>query len=555
METAEKLEFCVEIYLHEHSLSRAHQQYVKQYLRELLDDLRIQVSLNTVFISSENSQESYMPLDIKLNDVKVRTPSRHWFRDSEKNNLVAILCEALFLSRKLLITEEYAEYLHHIWFHGNTNSQKNKINKDQLKQVLKRCTQLGLNMDVAKRVAEQWAVYTNNTEGEVSESIEVDRYALESLLATEVLDHITVYLSKQLYETVVLSSIQTDESLDDTILIMRERLSYELGVHFPTVEFRLSADLPNPYFQVQLNQIKGPLRKGLKSGESFMDATREQLKPFETEEDIGRAAVNPDDGSKSVIVANIDYAKRLEKLEFERWNTKEYLILSLAAELRKQAPEYLSTAQVETILADLNRTHPKLVFKALERFPLHLISDVLQNLVREKVSIRNMWMIFETLLAAQSATESGFEKKFPISLLHARIYPAVGTDTQNIQRSAKHLSEACRIALRSSITFTSTRGRNTISAWLLSKDIEHRIQASNQKPMEEREKVALLTAIDRQVTSFFQSSETTLPVILTTMSVRPLLREIIAIEFYYINVLSYNELDFGVDIKPISCIK
>ncbi|MBT9315415.1 FHIPEP family type III secretion protein [Leptothoe spongobia] len=551
--TVKKPKFHVEFCLGESSLSSMQQEEVKQYLRRLLGDLGIQVSLEIVFTSSDNLLENHISPGIIVNGIKGRIPSKNWFKGSEINNLISRLCEAIFLNRILLVTDEYADHLYCKWFLDNANSQLGaSINKKQLKKLLERCTQLGLNMDIAKRVAEQWALYIEDIDGEDAENIEDDRYILESLLAAETPHQITVDVSSKLYETVFLSlnfQLKTNSSLDDKILLMRETLFYELGIQFPTVKFRLSTDLPNHYFQIWLHQIRGPLREGLAPDEVFVNIPHEQLKLLKIK---GREAINPNDGSKSIIISTTD-AEKLKELIFTRWNTEEHLFLTLAAELRTQASEYLSIAKVETILSSLNRSYPALVFKVLERFSLCTIIDVLQNLVKEKVSIRNMWTILETLLEVQSIAKEDFEKKIPISLLQARICPAVGTDTKLF--SAKNCSEACRITLGSSITFAVTRGTKAISVWLLSKDIEHRVQYSNQAPMEEQEKIALLTEIDNQVSSFYQSTATTLPVILTKMSVRLLLREIIALEFPYINVLSYNELDPGVNIKPVACIK
>lgn len=69
----------------------------------------------------------------------------------------------------------------------------------------------------------------------------------------------------------------------------------------------------------------------------------------------------------------------------------------LAEVVRQNADELLGRQEVQRLLDALSKQHPKAVEEAMQAVNLGIIQKVLQNLVREKVSIRDLLTIIETL--------------------------------------------------------------------------------------------------------------------------------------------------------------
>lgn len=66
--------------------------------------------------------------------------------------------------------------------------------------------------------------------------------------------------------------------------------------------------------------------------------------------------------------------------------------------IRENAPELLGRQEVQQLLDNLSKTHPKAVEELVpSHMPLGIVQKVLQNLLRERVSIRDLLSIVETL--------------------------------------------------------------------------------------------------------------------------------------------------------------
>ena len=287
------------------------------------------------------------------------------------------------------------------------------------------------------------------------------------------------------------------------------------------------------------------MRYGLAKNEVLVNDTVDRLALLNIH---GREATNPANGNECAIIGEID-AKLAEQAGLTIWNAAGYVILTLSTELRHHAMEYLSVTQVETMLRNLDKAYPLPVFNIYERYSLRTVSDVLRNLVREGVSVRDLRTILEAMLEVHDVIKENFRENILLPTLHTQICPPVGTD-HNL--SSRHLSEAARIALRAQITHAATDGGNTIVAYLLSQDMENRIMRANSEPLSDQEIIALFSSFYHELSRL--SSSTTESVILVTAPTRPVLKDLLEFEFPYLKVLSYQELEPSVNIQPIARI-
>ena len=93
-----------------------------------------------------------------------------------------------------------------------------------------------------------------------------------------------------------------------------------------------------------------------------------------------------------------------------------FLAARLGSTLRRQAAQFLGIQEVNSLMTRMGREYPDLVKEVLRVIPLQKVADVLRRLVEEQVSVRNLRDVFESL------ADAGQREKDPASLAeYARI--------------------------------------------------------------------------------------------------------------------------------------
>ena len=216
---------------------------------------------------------------------------------------------------------------------------------------------------------------------------------------------------------------------------------------------------------------------------------------------------------------------------FRMWDISEYLILHLSYVLRKHSHEFLGLQEVQTLLNELERTHPALVKELVPKVITVLqLSEIFQRLVQEEVAIRDLKNIFSTL--AQWA---------------------------EIERNTLMLTEHIRAGLRRYITHKYAGHGNTLAVYLLDTMIEDMIkdairttEKGNYLALDPEVTQSLIEAVGKEIASHPFPPGAKPPVILTTHEVRRYFRKIVELEFPQLSVLSYQELNENLRIQPIA---
>ena len=166
--------------------------------------------------------------------------------------------------------------------------------------------------------------------------------------------------------------------------------------------------------------------------------------------------------------------------------------------IKRYAYELLGRQEVQNLLDNLKKSYPKLVEDLVpDPLNLGLVMRVLQNLLREDVSIRDLRTILETLAD----------------------YAAPGADPD-------YLTEHVRSALARSISGKYAQADDVLAVMTLDRKIEEGIQQSLQKTdsgigylaMEPRQAQAILDALSGQLQQF---SGGMTPVLLCSPTIRP----------------------------------
>jgi type III secretion protein V len=315
--------------------------------------------------------------------------------------------------------------------------------------------------------------------------------------------------------------------INELIPLLRHGLYYELGVNFPGIQVRgQTVDMDAEAYVININEV--PVARGkIMQGAILVGEPLEQLQLFNIE---GKETIHPIDGSVVTWVSEA-YKDVCVQAGFRMWDVAEYLILHLSYVLRKHAHEFLGLQEIQTLLTELEKTHPALVKELVPKVITVLqLSEIFQRLVQEEIAIRDLKNVFSTL--AQWA---------------------------EVERNTLVLTEHIRSGLKRYITHKYAGHGNSLAVYLLAPQIEDMIREAirttekgNYLALDPEVTQELIEAVGKEIASHPFPPGAKPPVILTTAEVRRYFRKIIELEFPQLSVLSYQELSENLRIQPIA---
>lgn len=315
--------------------------------------------------------------------------------------------------------------------------------------------------------------------------------------------------------------------INELVPLLRHGLYYELGVNFPGIQVRgQTIDMEPEAYVININEV--PVARGrIMQGCILLGEPLEQLQLFNIE---GKETIHPIDGSIVTWVSE-KYKDVAVQAGFRMWDVAEYLILHLSYVLRKHAHEFLGLQEVQTLLNELEKSHPALVKELVPKVITVLqLSEIFQRLVQEEVAIRDLKNIFSTL--AQWA---------------------------EVERNTLTLVEHIRAGLKRYVTYKYAGHGNTLAVYLLDPQIEDMVRDAirttdkgNYLALEPDVTQEIIESVGKEIASHPFPPGAKPPVILTTAEIRRYFRKIIELEFPQLSVLSYQELAENLRIQPIS---
>ena len=173
---------------------------------------------------------------------------------------------------------------------------------------------------------------------------------------------------------------------------------------------------------------------------------------------------------------------------------------------------------------------PDLVKESTRVLPIQKIAEILQRLVSEDISVRNLRAILESLI------EWGQKEKDSVLL-----------------------TEYVRATLKRHISHKYSSGQNVLPAYLLAPSIEDQVRgairqtsAGSYLSLDPAVSKKLVENIKKAVGDIGASGQR--PVLLTSMDIRRYLRKMIEQDLYDLPVLSYQELTQEINIQPLARI-
>ncbi|EHF4936919.1 EscV/YscV/HrcV family type III secretion system export apparatus protein [Enterobacter hormaechei] len=207
-------------------------------------------------------------------------------------------------------------------------------------------------------------------------------------------------------------------------------------------------------------------------------------------------------------------------------NASECVVAFLESGIKYHAKEFLGIQESKSLMDGMETSYPELVKEVQRQLPVGKIADVLQRLVEENVSVRDLRTIFETLVVWAA------KEKDPVVL-----------------------TEYVRTGLRRHLLGKYCTN-NTLHAWLVGDSIESEIRDSIRQTS-----VGSYSSLEPgRVSEILQQIQANLGpgqsgVLLTAIDVRRYLRKMIEKHMYDVNVLSFQEIGDSVSVNIMGNIE
>ncbi len=315
------------------------------------------------------------------------------------------------------------------------------------------------------------------------------------------------------------------DTLNDELLKIRRALYFDLGVPFPGIQLRFNEALPAESYNILLSEVpvsQGRLRPGyLLVRESAQNLDTLQI-PYETDRKFLPHI--------PTLWAADSLRDTLGRSGIPFMDASQILTYHLAFILKKYSADFIGIQETRFLLGAMEARFPDLVKESTRVLPIQKIAEILQRLVSEDISVRNLRAILESLI------EWGQKEKDSVLL-----------------------TEYVRATLKRHISHKYSSGQNVLPAYLLAPSIEDQVRgairqtsAGSYLSLDPAVSKKLVENIKKAVGDIGASGQR--PVLLTSMDIRRYLRKMIEQDLYELPVLSYQELTQEINIQPLARI-
>ena len=327
------------------------------------------------------------------------------------------------------------------------------------------------------------------------------------------------------YELIPLVDADSNGELLDRIKSVRRQFALELGFIVPPLHIRDN-------LQLKSNEY-GILIKGVEvSRGSIMTGRLLAMNPGTIEKEIdGIQTKEPTFGLPAVWISTSDKQKA-QMAGYTVVDSSTVVTTHIKETIKRHASELLGRQETQSLIDKFKESNPKVIEELIpDVLSLGKVQKVLQNLLKEQISIRDLRTILEQLADYGPTTKD--------------------TDI---------LTEYVRQALARPITkqFQSTDG--SLSVMTLNREIEELIHSSIQKTelasflsLEPTVAEKLLLKLQEAVESMTPQMETS-PVLLASPGIRHHLRKFVERFIPDLAVLSHSEIIPSVQIKTLKVV-
>ncbi|HEY0826917.1 MAG TPA: flagellar biosynthesis protein FlhA [Bacilli bacterium] len=326
------------------------------------------------------------------------------------------------------------------------------------------------------------------------------------------------------YGLIPLADTQQGGDLLDRIIMIRRQCALELGLIVPVIRIRDNIQLkPNEY----VIKIKG---NTVARGELLLNHYLAMSPGFDDDSISGIETLEPAFGLPAIWIDE-STKERAELSGYTVVDPPSVVSTHLTEIIKKHAHEIVGRQETKTLVENVKEAYPALVDELIPGvMSIGDVQKVLAKLLKEKISIRDMVTIFETL-----------------------------ADYGSYTKDPEILTEYVRQKLSRQITQQYTSSGESLKVItigsILEKKITDSVQQSDQGTylvLDPASTQMIYQKLNEQVSKLIQTGQQ--PIILTSPTIRMYLRQLLERTMHDIPVLSYSELEPNVEIHSVGVV-
>lgn len=326
------------------------------------------------------------------------------------------------------------------------------------------------------------------------------------------------------YGLIPLADTGQGGDLLDRIIMIRRQCALEMGLVVPVIRIRDNIQLkPNEY----VIKIKGNTVGG---GELLLNHYLAMSPGYDDESINGIETIEPSFGLPALWIDE-SVKERAELSGYTVVDPPSVVATHLTELIKRHGHELLGRQETKQLVDNLRENYPVLVDELMPSIlAVGDVQKVLAKLLREKISIRDLVTIFETL------ADYGTYTKDP-DILTEYVRQSL---SRQITQQFSQTGETLRVI---------TVGPN------LEKKISESVQQTEQGSYLALDPVSTQTVYQRlteQINRLLQSGQQ--PIVLTSPTIRMYLRQVIERTMQDIPVLSYSELEPNIEIQSVGVV-
>ncbi len=326
------------------------------------------------------------------------------------------------------------------------------------------------------------------------------------------------------YGIIPLADVNQGGDLLDRVVMIRRQIALELGTIVPIIRLRDNIQLnPNQY----IIKIKGIQ---VSEGEILFDHYMAMNPGYVEEEIAGIPTFEPSFHLPAIWITE-GQRERAESLGYTVVDPPSIIATHLTEIIRQHIAELLTRQDVQNLTNNLKETNPSIVEELIPKLlGLGDVQKILQNLLQEGISIRDLLTIFETLADYAATT-----------------------------RDPDILTEYARQSLKRAICARYFPANETTSVVTLDPQVEQEIMAN----VKQTEQGAYLTIAPEKTKAIIESVRTEIgkleslgknPIIITSPIVRMYFKRLTEDYFGDLIVVSYNEVEPNVELQSVGMV-
>ena len=326
------------------------------------------------------------------------------------------------------------------------------------------------------------------------------------------------------YGIIPLADVNQGGDLLDRVVMIRRQIALELGTVVPIIRLRDNIQLnPNQY----IIKIKGIQ---VTEGEILFDHYMAMNPGYVEEEITGIPTFEPSFHLPAIWITE-GQREREESLGYTVVDPPSIIATHLTEVIRSHIAELLTRQDVSNLISNIKENNPALVDELTPKLlSIGEIQKVLQNLLQEGISIRDLLTIFENL-----------------------------ADHAVTTRDTDVLTEYVRQGLKRAISSKYFPANETTSVVTLDPKVEQEIMGS----VKQTEQGAYLTLDPEKTKNIMESLKQEVaklenigknPIVITSPIVRMYFKKLTEDYFKDLIVVSYNEVESNVELQSVGMV-